>query len=506
MTETWILAAALVTPLIAALGIAVFRRRENLREGVSLTAATVLLLLVAWMVPGVGAGARPELVLYEFVPGISLAFRVEPLGLGFAVIASFLWFVTTLYSIGYLRAHNEKHQARFYLYFALALGAVTGAAFAANLITLYIFYEALTLSTIPLVTHHGGEKSRRAARLYVGILLGTSLSLMLAAIAWTWAVAGTTDFVDGGVFTERKALIQGVTPGMLGILLALFVLGTGKAALMPFHRWLPAAMVAPTPVSALLHAVAVVKMGVFTILKVIIYTFGIETLASFDLGRALMYLAAFTLLAAGIQALREDNLKRRLAYSTISQLAYIVLGALLITRLGAIAGGMHIAAHAFAKITLFFCAGAVMVALHKTKVSEMDGIGRTMPITMTAFLVASLSVAGLPFTGGFWSKWYLALGALESDNLLMLGVILVGSLLSLGYLLPVSVRAFYGGPKTAAGDGSPPPISLAGEAPRLMVVALSITAVLSVALFFAAEPIFNFLDTIDFGGPVPVVQ
>jgi len=219
-----------------------------------------------------------------------------------------------------------------------------------------------------------------------------------------------------------------------------------------------------------------------------------------------MYLAAFTLLAAGIQALREDNLKRRLAYSTISQLAYIVLGALLVTRLGVVAGSMHIAAHAFAKITLFFCAGAVMVALHKTKVSEMDGIGRTMPITMTAFLVASLSIAGLPFTGGFWSKWYLALGALETDQTLMLGVVLVGSLLSLGYLLPVSVRAFYGESKIAAIDGKPPGISLTGEAPRFMVVALSITAALSVLLFFAAEPIFNFLDTIEFSAPLPGFQ
>ncbi|MBT3396951.1 MAG: monovalent cation/H+ antiporter subunit D family protein, partial [Alphaproteobacteria bacterium] len=340
MNETWIIAAALVTPLLAMVGIGVFRNRPNLREGASLIAAAILFGLAVWLVPGVADGDRPELVLFEFLPGISLGFQVEPLGLGFALIGSFLWFITTLYSIGYMRAHNENNQTRFYLFFALALGAVTGAAFAANLVTLYVFYEALTLATIPLVTHSGGEESRRAGRVYVGILLGTSLTMMLIAIAWIWILTGTTDFIAGGVFVEDGALIQGITPGILGALLVLMVLGTGKAGLMPFHKWLPAAMVAPTPVSALLHAVAVVKMGVFTVLKVTIYTFGIETLSSFDLGRALMYLAAFTLIAAGIFALREDNLKRRLAYSTISQLAYIVLGALLVTRLGSIAGGM----------------------------------------------------------------------------------------------------------------------------------------------------------------------
>ena len=498
MTESWIISAALLTPLLGVLAIAVFRHRPNLREGASLVAAAVLFALAVSLVPGVANGDRPALILFEFLPGISLGFRVEPLGLGFALIASFLWFVTTVFSIGYMRAHNESNQTRFYIFFALALGAVTGAAFASNLITLYVFYEALTLSTIPLVTHNGGEESRRPGRVYVGLLLGTSLTMMLVAIAWIWILTGTTDFVPGGVFVSGGALLFGVTPGILAALLVLMVLGTGKAGLMPFHLWLPAAMVAPTPVSALLHAVAVVKLGVFTVLKVTIYTFGVETLASFGIGRALMYLAAFTLIAAGIFALREDNLKRRLAYSTISQLAYIVLGAMLVTKIGAIAGGMHIAAHAFAKITLFFCAGAVMVTLHKTKVSEMNGVGRIMPITMTAFLVASLSVAGLPFTGGFWGKWYLALAALDSDQTVMFLVILGGSLLSLGYLLPPAVRAFYGGPRNQAGPGQA--TVMAGEARWPMVAAVSLTASISVLLFFAAEPIFGFLDTIDFRG------
>ena len=495
MTPVWAIGAALATPLIAAGAIVLFGDRKNEREAVTLTAAIVLFGLVAWQVPGVAAGGRPELVLFQFLPSIALAFVIEPLGLGFAVIASFLWIVTSVYSIGYMRALGEENQTRFYLFFAVSLGAVIGAAFAANLVTLYLFYEALTLATLPLVVHHGGGTSRGAGRLYIGLLLGTSLSMLLVAIAWTWTVAGTTDFVPGGILGP-EALGPGSPGAPLGILLALFVLGTGKAALMPFHRWLPAAMVAPTPVSALLHAVAVVKLGVFAILKIAIYTFGIHTLADLDLGRPLVYLAAFTLLAAGIIALRQDNLKRRLAYSTISQLAYIVLGALLATRLSVIGGGMHIGAHALAKITLFFCAGALVVRLHKTRVSELNGVGRTMPITMTAFLIASLAVVGMPLTGGFWSKWTLALGALEADQTLMVGVILAGSLLTLGYLLPVSVRAFFGTPE--GGDAAPRPPGPAAEAPWQMVAALGLTAGLSILFFFAAEPVFDFLDTIQF--------
>ncbi|HEX5787959.1 MAG TPA: proton-conducting transporter membrane subunit, partial [Woeseiaceae bacterium] len=325
---------------------------------------------------------------------------------------------------------------------------------------------------------------------YLVLLLGTSLVFLMVAIAWTWQLAGTLAFTDGGVFRVLGETVPGASPLVIGLLYALFLFGTGKAALMPFHRWLPAAMVAPTPVSALLHAVAVVKLGVFVVLKVTIYIFGTDTLAEFDAGRAMQYVAAVTLLTGAVLALRQDNLKRRLAYSTISQLAYIVLAASLANDLSLAAGGLHIAAHAFAKITLFFCAGVILVSLHKTTVTELRGIGRAMPVTVTAWVIASLAIIGMPLTGGFWSKWYLAQGAWAAGEPLMLGVILAGSLLAVGYLLPPAVRAFYAPPTGVAATKSG---VLAQEAPRWSLIALCLTALASVALFFVAKPILVFL-------------
>jgi multicomponent Na+:H+ antiporter subunit D len=490
LSSAWIIAAALAAPLAGALAVLVLRRNPNVREGASLTAAGVTFVFCAVLVPEVMAGGRPELELLQLFPGLAIGFRVEPLGLGFALVASFLWFVTVTYAIGYMRAHHEKNQTRFYMFFALAIAATVGAAFAENLLTLYVFYEGLTLATYPLVTHGGKDKDRAGGRTYLSILLGTSLTFLLLALAWTYAVTGTLSFVDGGVFVRGEGLVAGMSPPLLALLYALFLFGTGKAALIPFHRWLPAAMVAPTPVSALLHAVAVVKLGVFTVLKVTVYTFGAGALVQFDATQWLEYVAAATLLIAAVIALREDNLKRRLAYSTISQLAYIVLAATLANRFSLLAGGMHIVAHAFAKITLFFCAGAILVSLNKTKVSELRGVGRQMPVTMTAWLVASAGVIGLPLTGGFWSKWYLARGTLEAGEPLMLAVILVGSLLAVGYLVPPAVRAFYAAPEIAA----EPLRGKRYEAPWPSLAALSLTATLSVLLFFAAEPVFAFLE------------
>lgn len=494
MSGSWTVLLAFLTPLAGAGIVSLFGHRPNLREAASLIAAAVTFVLVASLAPAVLDGARPAFHVLELLPGFTIRFQVEPLGLGFAMIASSLWFVTVVYSIGYMRAHREAHQTRFYLFFALAIAATVGAALAANLLTLYVFYEALTLATYPLVTHGGTDKDRVGGRTYLIILLGTSLTMLLLAMAWTWSLTGTLAFVDGGLFMEGDSLIDGVTPGLIVVLFALFVFGTGKAAVMPFHRWLPAAMVAPTPVSALLHAVAVVKLGVFTILKVSIYTFGIGTLVKVDAGQLLQYVAAATLLIAAVIAIREDNLKLRLAYSTISQLAYIVLAALLANRLTIMAGGMHIAIHAFAKITLFFCAGAILVSLHKTTVSELRGVGRAMPITMSAWLVASFCVIGLPLTGGFWSKWYLAQGALSAGEPLMMGVVLVGSLLAMGYLLPPAIRAFY------LPDPDQPPATKPSESPEApwpSLAAIMFTAFISVALFFVAPQMSRWLQGIE---------
>ena len=475
---------ALLLPLIAAGLTTLLGRCPNVRELFTLLIAGALLPTVASLTPEVMAGERPSLSLFEVLPGLSIAFEVEPLGLLFAFVASGLWIVTTFYSIGYMRAHHEENQTRFFACFAVAIFGAIGVALAQNMFTLFVFYEVLTLSTYPLVTHSGTEKAKRGGRTYLGILLCTSVAFLLLAVIWTWILAGTLDFREGGIL-EGKA-----SDGMLAVLLALYAFGTGKAALMPFHRWLPAAMVAPTPVSALLHAVAVVKAGVFTVLKVVVYIFGIDLLSSTGISQWLMYVAGATIVIASLIALKQDNLKRRLAYSTVSQLSYIVLGAAMANSLGIIGGGMHIAMHALGKITLFFCAGAIMVATHKTEVSQMRGLGRKMPFTMAAFGIAAISVIGLPPLGGSWSKWYLALGAAESGHLLLLAVLMVSSLLNIAYLMPIPIRAFFLPPdENSAGGGIQ-------EAPVFCVVPLCVTALGSVALFFFANRIFELLKPI----------
>ena len=477
-TAVWLAPAI---PLAGAPLIALARRSPNLREAVTLITAAVLFLVVLQLVPEVMAGGRPAVTLLEMLPGLTLTFEVEPLGMVFAVVASFLWIVTSIYSIGYMRGHHEKNQTRFYVCFALALSSAMGVAFAGNMLTLFIFYEALTLTTYPLVTHSGTKEAVAAGRSYLGILLATSIGLQLLAIVWTWTLTGTLDFTTGGI-------LQGhASPTVAAVLYALFLFGIGKAALMPLHRWLPAAMVAPVPVSALLHAVAVVKAGVFTVLKVSVYLFGIDFLAEAGASQWLMYVAAATILIASLVALKQDNLKRRLAYSTISQLSYIVLGATLANGLGAIGGGMHIAMHAFGKITLFFCAGAIDVALHKKQVSEMRGIGRAMPVTMTAFLIGSLSIIGLPPFGGLWSKWYLGLGTLEAGEYALLAVLMISSLLNVAYLLPIPIRAFFS-PAEKGNEASG-----LKEAPLPCVLAFSVTALGCLFLFFFPEPLFRVL-------------
>ena len=362
-----LLAAAPFIPLAGAAAIVLAARRPNLREAATLATAVALFAAVASFAPAVFDGERPATTLGEVAPGLTLAFEVEPLGMLFALIASFLWIPNSIYSIGYMRAHGERDQTRFYACFAVALCGAVGVAFAANLFTLFLFYELLTVSTWPLVTHAGTDEARRSGRVYLGILLGTSIGLQLLAIAGTWAVAGTLDFAPGGILAGKAE------PVVMAVLFALYIFGIGKAAIMPFHRWLPAAMVAPTPVSALLHAVAVVKAGVFAVLKVTLYVFGVDAMGDAQPGQWLAWLAAFTLVAASLVALTKDNLKARLAYSTVSQLAYIVLGAALATPGAIVGGGLHMLTHAFGKITLFFCAGAIIVAAHKENISEMRG-------------------------------------------------------------------------------------------------------------------------------------
>lgn len=468
MSPEAMLLAALFVPVLGALAIAACDRWPDLRETVTLVTAAGLFYCVLSLLGPVLGGAQPQVSLVQMLPGIALSFRIEPLGMLFALVASILWVVNSLYSIGYMRANREERQTRFYVCFALALACTMGIAFSANLLTLYLFYEGLTLITYPLVTHHGDEEARRGGRLYLSVLLGTSIVFLLPAIVFTWAVAGTLEFTSGGI------LGSGLSDAAIGALLALYMFGIGKAALMPFHRWLPAAMVAPTPVSALLHAVAVVKAGVFSVVKVIVYVFGVDRIAGLASVDWLPFVAGFTIIAASIVALRSDNLKRRLAYSTVSQLSYVVFAAALLTPLSVAGAALHIAAHAVGKITLFFAAGAIYTAAHKTLVSQLDGIGRRMPWTMGAFALGAVSMIGLPPTAGFVSKWFMLSGAMSAGQWAAVAVIAVSTLLNAGYFLPIVYRAFF---RPAAGEAH-------GEAPRTMVGALLLTAVATVALFF----------------------
>lgn len=472
---------ALGIPPLGTVLIVLTGRWPNLREVVTGLTAVGLFLSVLQLLPFVLAGERPVVTLFEFLPGLDFAFRVEPLGMTFALLSSGLWILTSLYAIGYMRGAGEKHHTRFYAYFAIALFSATGIALAQNMFTLFIFYEILTLSTYPLVAHKGTEAARRGARIYVGLLLGTSIGFQLMAILATWWLTGTLDFTEGGIMEGQ------VGHGVGAVLLLLYMYGIGKAALMPFHRWLPEAMVAPTPVSALLHAVAVVKAGVFTVLKVSVYLFGLDYLHELVTTDLVMYIAAFTLLGASIVALQKDDLKARLAYSTVSQLSYIVLGAMLVNQYAAVGGGMHIVMHAFGKITLFFCAGAIYVASKKSKVSQLDGLGRKMPFTMFAFLLGALCVIGVPPMGGLWSKFHLVMGSFDAQHAMMAGVFMLSTLLNIAYLLPPVTRAFL---RPLPKDEDPG----FREAPAFCVVPLTLTGLGGVAMFFLAGPLREMLE------------
>ncbi|MEH6442399.1 MAG: proton-conducting transporter membrane subunit [Oceanospirillaceae bacterium] len=481
MSYELLLQMSIVVPLLASILIVITGKHANVREGVTIVSAIMLIYIMTQLYTGHTSNNQISAFWWELMPSLNVSFVIEPLGLLFALIASFLWLVTTSYAIGYMRVHKEQNQTRFYCCFAIAISAVMGIAFSANLFTLFIFYEVLTLSTYPLVTHAGSEKAKKSGRVYLGILLTTSILFLLLAIVSTWFIAGTLDFKVGGVFSPD------IDKGLAGGLLLLFVFGVGKAAIMPFHRWLPAAMVAPTPVSALLHAVAVVKAGVFTILKVCVFIFGLDLLPTLPTTQFLLYLAGASVLLASIVAMRQDNLKLRLAYSTVSQLGYITIGALLATSSGVVGSAMHIAAHAFGKITLFFCAGAILVSLHKSKISEMRGIGRQMPITMFAFFIASLSIIGVPPGAGTWSKWYLLMGTLEADQYLLMLVLMLSSLLNIAYLLPLSIHAFF--PNINVNKNTSLPVTQLKEAPLASLIAIVVTSSACLILFVYPQPL-----------------
>lgn len=466
-----VLVSLLVIPVLVSSS-----EKPNVRESWTFAAGTIKFLLVLSMLPVVLKGNQIELTLFKIAPGADIAFRVDGLGMLFALVASSLYIITSMYSIGYMRGLNEHGQTRFVSFFALAISATIGAAFSANLLTLYLFYEILSLATYPLVTHHQDAKSRISGRRYLTFILGTSIGLVLPAMIFCYYTTGTLEFTNGGILAGH------LSKPAATVLLLMFTLGFAKAGIMPVHSWLPAAMVAPTPVSALLHAVAVVKVGAFSIVRVLSGIFGIEFLTSFNLGSIVAALAAITIIVSSCIALTQDEFKRRLAYSTIGQLSYIILGLALLSPKGMTGGMLHIAMHAFGKITLFFCAGAIFVATGKKYISQMVGIGHRMPVTMTAFLIGSMSIIGLPPTGGFISKWYLVLGTLEGDQMIMLFVLLSSSLLNAAYFMPIFYKAFFCTEEESMFEKK------IDEAPMMCVVPLCITALISFFLFFKPQP------------------
>jgi multicomponent Na+:H+ antiporter subunit D len=465
-----VLVSLSITPIL------VSSRAPNVREAWTFVAATVKFLIVLSMLPAILHGNEIVYTLVEFLPGAAIKFRVDALGMLFALVSSSLWIITSAYSIGYMRGLKEHSQTRYFCFFAFCLSATVGVAFSGNLLTLYLFYEMLSLATYPLVTHHQDEEARRSGHKYLLYIVGTSIGFVLPAMLISYNLAGTLEFSKHGFLagTASKPL--------LGLLLFMFIFGFAKAAIMPLHGWLPAAMVAPTPVSALLHAVAVVKVGVFSIVRILTGVFGVQLLSSLDFGTVICYVAAFTIIVGSLIALSQDNLKRLLAFSTIAQLSYIVLGVALLSPKGMTGGIVHIAMHAFGKITLFFCAGAIFVATGKKNISEMLGIGRRMPVTMAAFFIGALSITGVPPCGGFISKWYLVLGTLQAHQVVFLVVLLVSSLLNACYFMPIVYKAFFCPPKEAMFQNT------VQEAPLFCVVPLAITALISIILLFYPQP------------------
>ncbi len=455
----------ILIPLLSAILIGLCGRHPNLRESVSVLGG----LATAASAIALQASPSADWLLSDFGAGLSLYWSVEPLGLLFALVSGCLWPVTAIYAAGYLRGTQEKNQTRFFIFMAISIAAAQCIALAGNLFTLFVGYEFLTLATWPLVTHKGNAAARQGGRTYLGYLLPSSVALLLPAIVIVQQLAGSGRFTPGGLLQDVQ-----INPLALGLLYALFLFGIGKAALMPLHRWLPAAMVAPTPVSALLHAVAVVKAGVFCVLKITLYIFGLDLLDETGASQPMIYLAAFSMIAASLIAMQADNLKRRLAYSTVSQLAYVTLAASMASAAAAYAGSLQILMHAFGKITLFFCAGAIYVASHKTLVSELDGLGRKMPLTFLAFTLGALSIIGLPPLGGAWTKWWLLVGSLESGQAWLLGVLILSTLLNIAYLLPIPIRAFFAGSPNWQWH----------EAPWACVLPLCLTALVSLVLFF----------------------
>ncbi|EXJ13738.1 complex I subunit 5 family protein [Imhoffiella purpurea] len=438
MTLDTLLPAAIVFSSLVP-GLLIFLVAEEshrLRILLNLSGALVKLLFVAIMIWGVYHDHNYESRL-TLAPGLDLVLQADALSVLFVTLSTLLWLVTTVYAIGYLE--QTPNRSRFFGFFSLCVSSTVGIALAGNLFTFLVFYEILTLTTYPLVAHRGTPESIRGARIYLIYTLSGGV-LLLTGTVWLHALAGPVTFTQGG-------MLGAVPTEQHGTLIAIFVLLLGglgvKAALVPLHGWLPESMVAPAPVSALLHAVAVVKAGAFGILRVVYDVYGIELADALGLLTLLGALASATILYGSLRALAQDGLKKRLAYSTVSQVSYIALGASILGPVATVGGVVHLVHQGIMKITLFFCAGNYAETLGIHRVSQMDGVGRRMPWTTLAFSVGALGMIGLPPIAGFVSKWYLGLGAVTAEAEWVLVVLGLSTLLNAGYFLPILYRAWF---------------------------------------------------------------
>ncbi|MDR2354157.1 MAG: monovalent cation/H+ antiporter subunit D family protein [Deltaproteobacteria bacterium] len=490
LIETYKLVFPLLITLVAPFFILALGKNPNQREAVSFLAAGLTALVVLSCAPAILSGQILYFTLFTLLPGVSVKLTLDGLAFIFAFIAPFLWVFATSYNVGYMRGLKEHAQTRYYTCFAIAIFGAVGVAMSANVFTLYLFYEIISIFTYPLVAHHQDEEGFIGGKKYLVYLVGTSKLFLLTAMVLTYVLAGTLDFPLGdmknGIFPPEVITQH---PNLVRFTYILFIAGLAKAALVPFHNWLPSAMVAPTPVSALLHAVAVVKAGVFSVSRIILSGFGEVPMQQLGLSLPTAYVAAFTIVAASFVALTKDDIKARLAYSTVSQLSYVIVGVALVSPMAVQGGLMHIGHHAFSKITLFFGAGAIFVASHLKAISKMNGLGRRMPWTFGAFGLASLSMIGMPPVAGFVSKWYLVNGALAQGQTILFVALLLSTALNAGYFVPIFYRAFFLPPEKDTD------LSQYHEAPMSMVVPLVFTSIVSVVLGFAPWLFQDFIVT-----------
>jgi multicomponent Na+:H+ antiporter subunit D len=474
---------AVAVTFLGAIVVALTPRWPNIRDGSSLVTAALMLVITLSMIPAVLDGNTLRYTLWSLsIPSsLSIAFRVDAMGLLFAVHAALMWIVIAPYSIGYMRTLNEQAQTRYSLCIALVMAATMGVSFADNLLTLYIFYEAASLFVYPMVVHYGNNDAWAKGNTYVFYVFAVGKFYLLACLL-AYGLSGTLDFSPQGFFPPD------VDATLLIVAFILFLVGITKAVIVPFHAWLPPAMFGPVP-TITIHHVGGVGVGAFVVLRTAYFMFGADTLKELNLGLPLMVAASITIVVASVIAMTKDDLKARLIYSTIGQISYTLFGAALLAPAGLTGGLLQIVTHAFGKTTLFFCVGAIIVASGKTKVSELNGIGRKMPFTMAAFAIGAFSVIGFPPFTGFTSKWYLFLGAAEAEQYYAVGVLAVSSILSAFYLLPIVYAAFFK-------DLPPGENGERREAPAIMLVPLLLTAVGTMLLFFVPSLFIDLADIV----------